>query len=80
MKYESSTKDMTKIKNLQSQGHQVKKSRYVMKGLSPSNAHVKYESSISIGSEVMDKVKVFVHTNSRGMTKALWTFVLPSKK
>ena len=52
---------------------------YVVKGLVTGNAHMKYESPIYTGSEVMAKVKVFVqahaYTNASGMTIALQTFV-----
>ena len=38
----------------------------VLKGLVKRNAHVKYEIPISSGSEVMGKVKVFVHIDTDG--------------
>ena len=50
---------------------------YLVKGLIIRNAYVKYESCIYTGSEVMVKVKAFVHlhtntyADTRGMTKAL---------
>ena len=54
-----------------------------MKDLVTRNAHVKYECPIYTGSEVMGKIKVFVHVDAPlsrllpgVMTIALWTFIL----
>ena len=53
------------------------------KGLVTSNAHVKYESRIYNGSEVIAKIKVFVHAHDHthsnagtgGMAIPLWTLL-----
>ena len=49
---------------------------YEMNDFVTRNAHLKYESLIYIGSEVMTKIKIFVHEHvdiTDGMTKVLWT-------
>ena len=45
---------------------------YHVKGLVISNTHVQYESCISSGKYVMDKVKVFFHAHTRTPTLGLW--------
>ena len=56
---------------MQVKGHsQGKKNWHQWKGLVTRNTHVKYESTIYCGSEVMIKVKVFCHSAQRSQSRS----------